>query len=133
MLLKLFNLFGLVIFSLFAYLQLNDASQYGNYDAWIWVALYSMSALFNLWALFESINKSVILVWCGFITGCLLFRVQDDQGNLHFDWIAASAYVDQTNGQMIQNTNEAGGLVVMLIWALLQLWLNRAKRRNSWH
>lgn len=125
---RVFNLLGLTLFSGFAYLQFNDATQYDNHDPWIWIVLYAIAALFNVWALIGQVLKESLLLWCGFSFGALLFRMQDDKGNLHLDWINPSAYWNDSN-QMVQQTNESGGLVIVLLWAVLQLFLNRKKRQ----
>nr|WP_136252818.1 transmembrane 220 family protein [Ningiella ruwaisensis] len=124
-----FYVLGTLLFFVFAFLQFNDATQYGNHDAWIWIVLYLIGALFNLAALFNKLSIVPVYIWFGFTAGSLLFRMQDDQGNLHLDWINPSKYWDDSGNQMIQQTNESGGLVILLIWALIQIIL--LKRQQS--
>lgn len=113
---------------MFAYLQLNDATQYDNHDAWIWIALYGTASLANIYALKSNIPVNLHYLWTGFLAGSLLFRMQDDHGNLHLDWLNPAKYWGPDGSQMVQQTNESGGLVILLIWAALQLWFaNTAK------
>ncbi|MFC4701553.1 transmembrane 220 family protein [Glaciecola siphonariae] len=117
----LFHACGVILFTVFAYLQFNDASQYSNHDAWVWIALYGTAAFLNLLSLLTTVSKNVHYLWLGFTAGALLFRMQDDRGNLHLDWIDPSRYWNEAGNQMVQQTNESGGLVILLIWALVQL------------
>ena len=112
-----------VLFVLFAYLQLNDLSQYGNHDAWIWTIMYAAAAVLSAASAFKTLPGSVVTTWAGFCAGSLLFRLQDDQGNLHLDRLHPANYWDATGQTMIQNSNESGGLVILLVWAIvLCLW-----------
>lgn len=112
-----------LIFVVFAYLQLNDLSQYGNHDAWIWILMYLVAAGLSAASTFKTLPLSAFTTWVGFCAGSLLFRLQDDQGNLHIDRLNPSNYWDATGQTMIQNSNESGGLVILLVWAIvLCIW-----------
>jgi hypothetical protein len=124
----IFHTVGALLFSAFAFLQFNDASQYGNHDAWIWIALYSTAALISLCSLIYSVSLSALYLWLGFVGGSLLFRIQDDQGNLHLDWLDPNQYWNESGNQMVQQTNESGGLVILLIWALIQLLIAQKRK-----
>ncbi|WP_395341141.1 transmembrane 220 family protein [Ningiella sp. W23] len=126
---KLFYGLGTILFAVFAYLQFNDASQYGNHDAWIWIVLYGFAALINLSSLLTALPNAILYVWLGFTCGSLLFRMQDDQGNLHLDWLNPSQYWNEAGTQMVQQTNESGGLVILIVWAILHLLVS--KRSNK--
>ena len=119
-----FYLVGVIMFTLFAALQVNDATQYGNHDAWIWIVLYGTAATINLFALLRQVSLSYLYVWFGFCAGGLLFRIQDDAGNLRLNWLNPSQYLDNS-GAMVQQTNESGGLVILLLWVLIHIWAAR--------
>ena len=119
---RIFHIIGSILFAIFAYLQFNDVVQYDNHDAWIWIALYGTASLANIYALKANISIKLLYLWTGFLAGSLLFRMQDDRGNLHLDWLNPALYWDPDGNQMVQQTNESGGLVILLIWAALQLY-----------
>ena len=126
----LFHSIGALILAVFAFLQFNDASQYGNHDAWIWIALYSGAVLIHLCSLIYSPALALYYTWLGFIAGCLLFRIQDDQGNLHFDWLNPNQYWNESGTQMVQQTNESGGLLILLVFAAVQLLLAKGRKHK---
>ncbi|MDN4503705.1 transmembrane 220 family protein [Alteromonadaceae bacterium BrNp21-10] len=124
---KTLLLLGGVVFFVFALLQINDASQYGNYDAWAWIGLYGITSGISFWMLRKSISASWLTAWTGFSAGSLFFRLQDDFGNFHFSRLDFSTLWNEQQTQMIQNTNESGGLLIMLIWCLVLLRVNRQR------
>lgn len=131
---KVLLILGCIIFFLFAALQINDASQYGNADAWVWIIIYGAMATINLLMLWFSIAKHWLFCWCGFIWGALLFRLQDAQGNLHLDWLHPSNYWDSSNGDgatMVQHANESGGLLIVGLWACLTCYLAGVKSTDT--
>lgn len=118
---KALLVFGGVVFLLFAALQVNDARQYGNTDAWLWIVIYSAMASINLVMLRINIAKHWLYCWCGFTWGALLFRLQDSQGNIHLEWLhPANYWADSPGGAtMVQHSNESGGLLILALWACL--------------
>ena len=123
---------GGLVFLVFAYLQFNDTNQYGNEDAWAWIVIYVLAALLSFSCAFGDIAAPVLYVWTGFILGALVFRLQDDQGNFHLDRLDPSTYWNEEKTQMIQSSNESGGLVILLVWAIVMLILSRPKRSQHY-
>ncbi|MER2494136.1 transmembrane 220 family protein [Catenovulum sediminis] len=119
---KICLMLAALIFFLFTYFQLNDLQQYGNHDAWIWVLMYLFAALLNLFYIKYWVTPVVFSGWLGFSAGALLFRLQDDQGNIHFSRLHPANYWDTSGTHMIQNSNESGGLLILVFWALI-LWI----------
>ncbi len=115
---------GALIFAAFAALQVNDATQYGNNDAWIWIALYGIAALLSAFSIFRRLPKHWLSAWAGFSWGCLLFRLQDELGNFHLSRLNPANYWDATGTTMVQNSNESGGLLIVALWACLLIYLN---------
>ncbi len=118
----LFLACGTALFAGFAALQFNDATQYGNRDAWTWIALYGLMATLNLGMIWRNIPRHWLFAWAGFCWGALLFRLQDAQGNLHVDWLHPANYWDQ-NHTMVQHANESGGLLILALWASITIFV----------
>ncbi|EWH08458.1 hypothetical protein DS2_17362 [Catenovulum agarivorans DS-2] len=122
---KWFKLIVGLVFVVFAYLQLNDLTQYGNHDAWIWTSMYLSAAALSCVSAFKKLPQSLITTWAGFCAGALLFRLQDDQGTLHLSRLHPANYWDASGQTMIQNSNESGGLVILLVWAIILVFVAR--------
>ncbi|MET0377447.1 MAG: transmembrane 220 family protein [Spongiibacteraceae bacterium] len=122
----IFLVFSALMFSVFAYLQINDAAQYGNFDAWSWVLLYGITALLSLLLLRLRLNAAILHIWLGFAVGSLYFHIQDDTGNFHFDRLDLF-HLWNAQGEMIQQTNEAGGLLFIVLGTLAFVAINRAR------
>ena len=123
--------FGSLIFFLFAALQINDAEQYGNADAWSWIAIYTTMAILNLAMLWLHPAKHWLFAWAGFTWGALFFRIQDDQGNMHVEWLhPANYWADTGDGgtTMVQHANESGGLLILALWACLTCYLGTIRK-----
>ncbi|MDT0594817.1 transmembrane 220 family protein [Glaciecola petra] len=123
------NLGGLV-FLLFAYWQFNDQSQYGNTDAWAWIVIYTLSAILSFSCATSYVRPAVLYIWFGFTIGALTFRLQDDQGNFDLSRLDPSKIWNQDQTLMIQNSNESSGLLILVCWALLMLYLNNNHREK---
>ncbi len=108
--------FGALVFLIFTLLQFNDAGQYGNYDAWIWIAIYGAMTAISAMMIWRPIALHWLFAWAGFTWGALLFRLQDGQGNIHIEWLHPANYWDETN-TMVQQSNESGGLLILAVWA----------------
>lgn len=115
---------GGLFFLLFAYWQFNDQSQYGNADAWAWIIIYSLSAVLSFSCAKTYIKPAVLYIWFGFTIGALTFRLQDDQGNFDLSRLDPSTLWNQDQTLMIQNSNESSGLLILVGWGLLMLYLN---------
>ncbi len=122
---KLVLVLGALVFLIFTYLQLNDATQYGNHDAWTWIFLYLVSSILSIALAFRTLPKHWVVGWAGFAWGCLFFRLQDDQGNFYLSRLHPANYWDPTGTTMIQNSNESGGLLILAIWACVLVLLRR--------
>lgn len=118
---------GGLIFLLFAYWQFNDQSQYGNADAWAWIVIYTLSAILSFTCAKTHIKAGGLYIWLGFTMGALVFRLQDDQGNFDLNRLDPSTLWNQDQTLMIQNSNESSGLLILVLWALLMLYLNKRK------
>lgn len=126
---KILLIFGATLFVVFASLQVNDATQYGNQDAWLWIVIYGLMAAINLLMLKINPVEKWLYSWAGFTWGCVLFRIQDEQGNLHFDWMHPANYWDPSGSTMVQQANESGGLVILALWATLTIFLGKKMPR----
>jgi hypothetical protein len=116
---------GTILFFVFMTLQFNDVTQYGNSDAWTWVLIYGAMMAINAGQIFCIIPREWLFAWSGFGWGALFFRIQDEQGNVHFDWLHPDNYWDPTGTTMIQNSNESGGLLILAVWATALVFLEK--------
>ncbi len=114
------------MFAVFAFLQVNDLAQYGNHDAWVWVFLYGVTGLLSVAAMNQRTPATVIIGWCCFSSGALLFRLQDEFGNLHFERVNPTNIWNASGTEMIQNTNECFGLLIIVIWSAFLYCCRRA-------
>lgn len=114
-----------VLFLVFAALQINDATQYGNHDAWIWIGIYVVMSAICALLFLRKRTGDVVPAWVGFTWGCWLFKIQDEHGNLHFDWLVLNNYWTPDSAQMVQRVNESGGLFILACCALSLLFLRR--------
>lgn len=121
---------GGLFFLLFAYWQFNDQSQYGNADAWAWIVIYTLSAVLSFSCAKTYIRPAVLYIWLGFTIGALTFRLQDDQGNFDLGRLDPSNLWNQDQTFMIQNSNESSGLLILVCWGLLMLYLNNNHREK---
>lgn len=107
---------GALVFLIFTVLQFNDAGQYGNNDAWVWIIIYGVMSAISAVMIWRKVAVHWLFSWAGFTWGALLFRIQDGQGNVHFEWLHPANYWDATN-TMVQQSNESGGLLILAVWA----------------
>lgn len=120
-------LLGTVVFSIFSYLQLNDLDQYGNGDAWFWVIIYLIAAALNLVLIFLKLPTAILYSWLGFTLGSLCFRLQDGHGNFHFERLDPATFWNPATAEMVQQSNESGGLLILFVWAGVLIILNKVK------
>ena len=105
---KVFGSLGAVIFSLFAYWQLNDLSQYGT-DWWQgWLLTYGMTAVLCLITVFVSLPRW--LYW--FVAVLAVVHALMRATAIQFD------------DQILYNPdnpagNETGGLIIVCVWLLI--------------
>lgn len=118
---------GSALFFLFTFLQLNDAAQYGNFDAWAWVLIYGVAAGLSAAAAIKPLKDYYLSAWAGFSLGALFFRLQDNQGNFHFDRLNPANFWGPEHAQMVQDANESGGLFILFLWSLALFFLNKKK------
>ena len=114
---------GGTVFVAFALLQINDFEQYGNGDVWSWIVIYLIAAALSFYMLLRTLSRGVLMAWLGFTLGALLFRLQDDSGNYHWDRLNPATFWNERTATMVQQSNESGGLMLLLIWALVLLYL----------
>ena len=117
---------GTLLFLVFMGLQFNDVQQFGNGDNWLWVVIYGVAACLSIPKVFDYLGLSVYGCLMGFFSGCLLFRLQDDQGNMQWDRLNPNNFWGDPD--IVQQANESGGLFILACWALGLFWL---KSRNS--
>jgi hypothetical protein len=122
---------GGLVFVLFAYWQFNDNEQYGNADAWAWIIIYAISALLSFIAAKTNIPQSALYTWFGFTIGALVFRLQDDTGNFDISRLNPSSLWTEDESMMIQTSNESSGLLILAIWALVLICLNRKREKSA--
>lgn len=120
---------GAIAFIAFTSLQFNDLGQYGNGDAWSWIALYSFTALLSAVLMWKRVPKIICHFWAGFSWGSLFFRLQDDMGNFHFDRLHPSTFWNERGTEMVQQSNECGGLLILAIWATALIVCNRDEKK----
>ncbi len=124
-------IFG-IIFIIFAYFQFNDATQYLNGDFWSWILFYVGTSIISFLVGY-GVCRSLPLVtgFAGFALGSFIFRMQDEFGNFQFEnFIGRDWFADQETGMMKQQTNEAGGLLIVAIWLFVLayfIWKNKNK------
>lgn len=122
--------FGFVMFTAFMAVQFNDATQYKNHDAWSWIVLYGLTALLSLIMIWKKVPVIIVHLWAGFSWGALCFRLQDDFGNFQFDRLHPSTYWNERGTEMIQQSNECGGLLILAIWVTGLIFLNKEKKAS---
>ncbi|VUD66663.1 hypothetical protein TDB9533_03653 [Thalassocella blandensis] len=122
-----------IVFAIFAYLQVNDATQYGNHDAWLWILMYGAMAVFSGCMAFQKMKKGILLSWMGFCWGCLLFKIQDEHGNIQLDWLRMDAYWAPESQQMVQQVNESGGLFILASYATVSIFMDLYLKKTSLH
>ena len=114
-----------VLFVVFASLQFNDLPQYKNADAWSWIIIYLITAGLSAWPIFKSINRTLIASYAGFSLGSFIFRMQDQYGNFQMEKFAGKWLYNERGTEMIQQTNEAGGLFIVFVWMLVLYFLTK--------
>ena len=117
-------LFG-ILFLVFTSLQFNDAGQYSNGDWWSWVIIYLATAAISFTRAFRKLSPSLLWGFTGFAFGSFVFRMQDDYGNFAFEKFAGRWLYDSSGTEMVQQTNEAGGLFIVALWGMTLALLSR--------
>jgi len=110
------HIVGAALFFAFTALQFNDAAQYDNNDAWIWIALYGGMGFICVLQLRQLPAPHWLFAWAGLCWGSLLFRLQDSHGNLHIEWLSPANFWN-AEGFMVQHANESSGLFILAFWA----------------
>ena len=78
------------------------------------------------------ITKSLPLVtgFGGFALGSFIFRMQDEYGNFQFEKFAGRGWFrDETD--MIQQTNEAGGLFIVALWVFILAFMLKKQQKAA--
>lgn len=104
-------LIGFLLFSLFTYWQLNDATQYHTAQLLcaLWVASYASVALLSLLCGFKKLPAKIFLLSAAFPFIIAIFRFS------YIDWSYDNVLYNPDNPA----ANETGGLVIMGIWLLV--------------
>jgi len=110
------------LFALFAFWQINDATQYGNHDNWFWLLLYAATAVLSYLYARRPLPLPVLTAGIGFSIGACLFRLQDAVGNFDLAGIFRATPVPAKMTAATQQPNEAGGLLVVAIWLSILAW-----------
>lgn len=117
---KVFDVFVIVLFSIFAYLQLNDG------DGSKWILLYGAVVILGLASLLNKIKSLYPLFIFSFLLGYLFFNIE-----LVTSWIDAGkpAFIDYepTNIQAVENIREFLGLLICLVVSGVYYLLYRSK------
>ena len=100
-----------VLFSLFAYWQLNDLGQYGTVLWQGWVLLYGFTALLSFWTFRRDAPR---WIYAALAIGCV--------ANALYRFTAI-----QWGGKILYNENnpagnETGGLIIVALWAAFLWW-----------
>ena len=113
---KISCIFGFLIFSLFTYWQLNDATQYHTDKilCFLWVASYAAIALLSLVCAFRNLPNKVFWISAAVPFVIALFRFS------YIDWSYDNVLYNPDNPA----ANETGGLIIMAIWLLVLRNLN---------
>lgn len=116
------------VFALFSYLQINDATQYGNHDNWFWLLLYATTAIVTFLHARRPLPFSLLTTGIGFSIGACLFRLQDAVGNFDFTGIFRATAIPAKMNATTQQPNESAGLLVVAIWLGILAWHARPKK-----
>jgi hypothetical protein len=121
-----------LVFLVFASLQFNDHDQYHNADFWTWIVFYFGTALLSFFVGF-GYCKSIPLITGlgGFALGSFVFRMQDQFGNFQFQKFAGRGWFRDDAQEMVQQTNEAGGLLIVAIWVFVLAYLLHKKVKSE--
>ncbi len=122
-------IFG-TLFLYFTFLQHNDATQYKNGDWWSWVIIYLTTAAISYYRAFRPLASSLLWGTTGFALGAFVFRMQDEFGNFAFEKFAGRWLYDSTGTEMVQQTNEAGGLFIVALWLGILAVLNQRSSKS---
>ena len=111
-----------VLFALFAFWQINDATQYGNHDNWFWLLLYAATAVISFLYARRPLPLALLTAGIGFSIGACLFRLQDAVGNFDLMGIFRATAIPEKMTVATQQPNEAGGLLVVALWLGILAW-----------
>lgn len=102
---------GFILFSLFTYWQLNDATQYGTQQiiCFFWIGSYATLALLSLICAFKPLSPKLFWILAAIPFLIAIFRFT------YIDWSYDNVLYNPDNPA----ANETGGLIVMAIWALV--------------
>lgn len=118
-----------VLFLASAAVQINDFTQYQNADWWSWMLFYVGTAALSF-CVGWGYTKSLPLVtgFGGFALGSFIFRMQDEFGNFQFEKFGGNWFRDEKD--MIQQTNEAGGLFIVAVWLFILAFLLKKQQKG---
>lgn len=107
---KISCIFGFLVFSLFTYWQLNDATQYKTEQVLclLWVTSYASIALLSLICAFRKLPNKAFLLLALVPFVIALFRFT------YIDWNYDNVLYNPDNPA----ANETGGLIIMALWLL---------------
>ena len=81
--------------------------------------IYIATAVISIWPLFTNVPKTLVSGFAGFALGSFIFRMQDGYGNFHFEKFAGRWLYTDDGKEMVQQTNEAGGLFIVFVWLVI--------------
>ncbi len=110
---------GSVLFLVFMLVQFNDFTQYNNADWWSWVLMYLACAILGFLAWKQKLSFYGAGIALGFSIGALCFKLQDDVGNWHWSRLNIANFWTEDGTEMVQQTNETGGLILIIIWLVI--------------
>jgi hypothetical protein len=126
---RIFNIFFIVVFVLFAALQYNDP------DPYIWIPIYLFAAFLCYQAIQKKLNPVLYLIGLVVFVGYAAYLFFDKTGVL--DWAEEHhaeniAQTMKATKPWIEETREFGGLGIILIVMLINfLWLRSQRTARA--
>ena len=118
---------GVVLFLLFMVVQFNDFTQYDNADWWSWVLMYLACSILGFLTWRKKLTAHAASLALGFSLGALCFKLQDDVGNWHWSRLNITNFWTEDGNEMVQQTNETGGLLLIITWLIILNLIIRKK------
>jgi hypothetical protein len=126
---KAFNIIFIVVFIASAALQYNDP------DPYIWVPIYLYGAYLCYQAIFKKYNPALYIIGLGIYLAYAAYLFFDKQGVLNWAEEHNAENIAQSmkaTKPWIEETREFGGLLILIIALLINMfWLRKQKRLST--
>lgn len=120
-----------LFFLLAMYWQFNDASQYGNHDAWFWIFFYLAASLLTFSLLKWTSPSWLLPSIVGFCLGSALFRMQDEVGNFDIGSVFRATAIPSQMNKTTQKPNEVDALFLVGGWFFIVALIEGKKRKRA--